>query len=59
MTETVCAQLKRCAYAVADEMYGDGTEDEGCPYWRDCFANQPLAHIGSSRIDGTPTQEGP
>lgn len=34
---TICSDLGRCAYAVADEVHGDGSTEEGCPWWADCF----------------------
>ena len=39
--QSICAQLGRCAYAVADETYGNGEIEDPCPYWRDCFNPSP------------------
>jgi hypothetical protein len=39
--QSICAQLGRCAYAMADELYGTGAVEDPCPYWRDCFNPSP------------------
>lgn len=54
---SICADLGRCAYAVADEQYGKGSEAEGCPWWANCFGLVPigdgLSHDGDQGADET------
>jgi hypothetical protein len=33
-SRSICAELGRCAYDVANDQ-----PDSGCPYWRDCFGD--------------------
>ena len=37
---SICADLGRCAYAVASEVHGDGSIPDACPHWGDCFASE-------------------
>jgi len=43
----ICGDLGRCAYAVASEAHDDGSIDDPCPHWADCF--------GVVDTDGTDT----